>query len=47
MHKKVYRSGAQQTLGLDRTVLLLKQNKEKHDQTKHSLLEQSTKENKC
>ena len=41
MHKKVYRSGAQQTLGLDRTVLL-KQNKEKHDQIKHSLLEQST-----
>ena len=41
MHKKVNRSGSHQTLGLDRTVLL-KQNKDKHDQIKHSLLEQSS-----
>ena len=40
MYENVNRSDVHQTLGLDRTVLL-KSNKEKHDQTKHSLLEQS------
>ena len=39
MYENVNKSDVHQTLGLDRKVLS-KRKKEKHDETKHSLLEQ-------